>query len=136
NKYLIPFLIYSPAHIQPKKVTTLASQIDVAPTLLGLLNFSYDSQFYGRDILHTRPEQERAFIGNYQKLGYMKDGRLTILSPQEKVSAYRVDFDKNTTTPIQPKASDLTEAITYYQSANIIFKRHLNLWKNPKHLQP
>ncbi len=136
NKYLIPFLIYSPAHIQPKKVTTLASQIDVAPTLLGLLNFSYDSKFYGRDILHTRPEQERAFIGNYQKLGYMKDGRLTILSPQEKVSAYRVDFDKSTTTPILPKASDLTEAITYYQSANIIFKRHLNLWKNPKHLQP
>ena len=133
NKYLIPFLIYSPAHIQPKTVTTLASQIDVAPTLLGLLNFSYDSKFYGRDIFHTTPDEERAFIGNYQKLGYMKNGRLTILSPRKEVSAYRVDFDKGTTTPIQPEATDLTEAITYYQSADLAFKNRLNRWTEPEH---
>ncbi|VAX13830.1 Sulfatase family protein [hydrothermal vent metagenome] len=132
NKYLIPLLIYSPAHIRPKTVSTLASQIDVAPTLLGLLNFSYDSKFYGRDIFHTRPDEERAFIGNYQKLGYMKNGRLTILSPQKKVSAYRVDFKKSTTTPITPDANDLAEAITYYQSANIAFKKRLNLWSKPE----
>jgi len=134
NKYLIPFLIYSPAHIQPKTVTTLASQIDVAPTLLGLLNFSYDSKFYGRDIFHTTPEQERAFIGNYQKLGYMKNNRLTILSPREEVSAYHVDFEKTTTTPIPPEARDLAEAITYYQSADLAFKNRLNRWSEPEHL--
>ncbi len=132
NKYLIPFLIYSPAHIQPKKVTTLASQIDVAPTLLGLLNFSYESKFYGRDIFRTRPEEERAFIGNYQKLGYMKHGRLTILSPGEEVSSYRVDFKKGTTTPVVPEKTALSEAITYYQSANLAFKKRMNRWSKPE----
>ena len=132
NKYQIPFLIYSPAHIQPKTVTTLASQIDVAPTLLGLLNFSYESKFYGRDIFQTRPDEERAFIGNYQKLGYLKNGRLTILSPGEQVSSYRVNFETGTTTPIPSEKSDLSEAITYYQSANLAFKKRLNRWSNPE----
>ncbi len=133
NKYLIPFLIYSPAHIPPQTVNTLASQIDVAPTLLGLLNFSYDSKFYGRDIFHTHPDQERAFIGNYQKLGYMKNSHLTILSPRKEVSAYQVDFKNNTTTPIAVNETELTEAITYYQSADIAFKNHLNRWAESGH---
>ena len=133
DKYLIPFLIYSPAHIQPGTVTTLASQIDVAPTLLGLLNFSYDSKFYGRDIFHTTAEQQRAFIGNYQKLGYMRNGRLTILSPREEVSAYRIDFANSTTTPIPVDETDLAEAITYYQSADLAFKNNLNRWSESGH---
>ena len=128
NKYLIPFLIYSPGHIPPGTVTTLASQIDVAPTLLGLLNFHYQSKFYGRDIFHTRPDQQRAFIGNYQKLGYMKDERLTILSPRQEVSAYRLDFAASHAEPAPVNDSDLDEAITYYQSAGIAFKNHLNRW--------
>ncbi|VAX08895.1 Sulfatase family protein [hydrothermal vent metagenome] len=133
DKYLIPFLIYSPTHIQPETITTLASQIDVAPTLLGLLNFNYESKFYGRDIFHTRPNQERAFIGNYQKLGYMKNDRLTILSPREKVSAYHINFENNTTTPVDINERELNEAITYYQSADIAFKNNLNRWGESGH---
>jgi len=135
DKYRIPFLIYSPAHVQAKTVTTLASQIDVAPTLLGLLNFNYESKFYGRDIFHTTKEQERAFIGNYQKLGYMKNDRLTILSPREEVSAYQINFDNNTTIPITTNETELSEAITYYQSADIAFKNNLNRWGESGHHQ-
>ncbi|MBI5461750.1 MAG: LTA synthase family protein, partial [Gammaproteobacteria bacterium] len=43
-QYHIPLLIYAPKHIAPGKVERLVSQIDLAPTLLGLLNFSYKSQ--------------------------------------------------------------------------------------------
>src|SRR3990172_9661223 len=49
--YEIPLMFYSPKHVTPGKVNTLASQIDIAPTVLGLLGFSYDSTFFGKDIL-------------------------------------------------------------------------------------
>ena len=37
------------------------SQIDIAPTVLGLLNFSYRSRFYGYDLFQLEPGRERAF---------------------------------------------------------------------------
>jgi len=35
------------------------------------------------------PEDERAFIGNYQKLGLMRDDNLAILSPLKKSHMYK-----------------------------------------------
>jgi len=63
-------IIYAPKLITPKKVDKLASQVDVVPTLLGLLHQSYEAKFYGDDILRD-DHKARAFIGNYQKLGLL-----------------------------------------------------------------
>ena len=60
DKYLIPLFVYSPKHIQPRRVDRLMSQIDIAPTLLGLLNFRYYTKFFGHDILSAPPGQDRA----------------------------------------------------------------------------
>ena len=35
--YEIPLMIYAPARLAPRRVDTLMTQIDVAPTVLGLL---------------------------------------------------------------------------------------------------
>ena len=67
EKYHIPLFIYSPGHIPSGEIDRLSSQIDLAPTLLSLLNFSYDSFFFGTDIL-SPDFKPRAFIANYQKL--------------------------------------------------------------------
>ena len=47
----IPVFVYAPKHVTPRRIDRLMSQIDVAPTLLGLLNFGYYSKFFGRDVL-------------------------------------------------------------------------------------
>ena len=67
----------------------LCSQIDVMPTLFGLLGLSYDSRFYGRDIL-SLDFRERAFMATYQDLGYYADGVLTVLSPVRMVRQFAV----------------------------------------------
>ncbi|MGQ0530635.1 MAG: LTA synthase family protein, partial [Panacagrimonas sp.] len=41
NTYEIPLLIYAPAHLRPGAIDTPTSQIDVAPTVLGMLGFGY-----------------------------------------------------------------------------------------------
>jgi phosphoglycerol transferase MdoB-like AlkP superfamily enzyme len=128
-EYKIPLIIYNPAIIQPQQSDKLSSQIDVAPTLLALLGWNYESKFFGKDILKMKPEDERAFIANYQKLGFIKNNRLTILSPQQKVTFYKID---RFTGIIEQQAIDeesIDEAVTYYQSANYIQKKRLNKWK-------
>lgn len=127
-EYQIPLIIYNPAIIQPQRVDKMSSQIDVAPTLLALLNWNYDSKFFGKDILKMKPEDERAFIANYQKLGYIKNDRLTILSPQQKVTSYKINRLTGATEPQAVDEEMVNEAVTYYQSASFVQKNRLNKW--------
>jgi len=80
DKYRIPAMIYAPGFIKPMNNNKLMSQIDLMPTLFGLLNFDYDSKFYGQDVLKD-DYKPRAFIATYQDLGLIKDNVLTIISP-------------------------------------------------------
>jgi phosphoglycerol transferase MdoB-like AlkP superfamily enzyme len=124
DRYHIPMIVYSPAHVQPGKVDRLASQIDAGPTLLGLLDFSYPTRFVGHDILHASEESDRAFISNYQALGYLKKDILTVLRPKRQVAAYRVDGSSGMTS-IPVDAALLREAIAYYQGAAELYKNGL-----------
>lgn len=128
KEYQIPFIIYNPGLVRPQQINKLCSQIDVAPTLLGVMNWSYKSKFFGKDIVKMAPEEERAFISNYQKLGYIKNDRLTILSPQQKVTHYQIypQTGEIKTAPNDPTIEN--EAIIYYQSANYVYKNKLNKW--------
>ena len=128
-EYQIPLIIYNPLLIKPQQIDKLSSQIDVGPTLLGLMNWSYKTKFFGKDILKMTPNEERAFIANYQKLGFIKNNKITILSPQQKVSFYRFDRKTGGMVDIQADTSLLKDAISYYQSANYVYKKRLNKWE-------
>ena len=127
-EYQIPFIIYNPSLVRPQQIGKLCSQIDVAPTLLGVMNWTYKSKFFGKDIVKMAPEEERAFISNYQKLGYIKNDDLTILSPQQKITHYKINqlTGEMKVEPIDPENEK--ETIIYYQSANYVYKNKLNKW--------
>jgi phosphoglycerol transferase MdoB-like AlkP superfamily enzyme len=124
NRYHIPMLIYSPGNIAPARMNRLMSQIDIGPTLLGLLNFSYTSNFYGYDMFRLESGRERAFISTYQSLGYIKDHKLVILSPQQKTAAFLLSNDQEQVVPVKD-AQLIEEAIAWYQSASFSFKHGL-----------
>lgn len=121
EKYHIPALIYAPEHVPALSVARLASQIDLAPTLLALLGFQYESCFFGRDILADDFE-ERALIGNYQKLGLLAGERLAILSPRKELDVVEAAF----TSPVIRAAdgSDplVLRALAYYQGADSLLR--------------
>jgi phosphoglycerol transferase MdoB-like AlkP superfamily enzyme len=123
NRYHIPLWIYAPAHIAPRKVQRLVSQIDVPPTLLGLLHFSYRSRFFGYDVFQLEPGRERAFPATYEKLGYLHGDLLTILEPQKRLEQVHPDFATGDATPVHPvNQSEVDDAIAYYQVAANLFK--------------
>lgn len=129
-RYKIPFIVYAPKIVKPELVSKLSSQVDLMPTLFSMLNWSYKSKFYGNDIL-SKDFKERAFIGNYQKLGYIKDNKLLILEPNKTTSEFEIIEQTLRRTKYKELEVDLQkekEAITYYQSASYMYKHNLNRW--------
>ena len=94
DKYRIPGFVFSDGFIEPQKFNQTMSQIDVMPTVLGLLNFKYQSRFLGQDVLSTNFEP-KAYIATYQDLGLIKDNYLTIISPTKKVKQYSFTLQKS-----------------------------------------
>jgi phosphoglycerol transferase MdoB-like AlkP superfamily enzyme len=127
NRYHIPLIIYAPAHFGPRVVSTLMSQIDIPPTILGLLHFSYRSKFYGYDVFKIPPGKARAFISTYQNLGYIRDSTLVILKPEKEVKIFHPDFLTGDNTPAPYDSALVQEAISYYQSASDAFNKRLDV---------
>jgi hypothetical protein len=98
--------------------------MDYAPTLLGLLNWSYPSRFFGHDVRKIDPSEAHALIGNYQKLGHLEKGEFVILRPRGE-STYRYEFGTNTMTPIAESAYGTLEAISFYQGASYLYEHGL-----------
>ncbi len=115
TKYLTPCIFYAPQKLEPKAITTRTSQMDVVPSILGLLGISYESRFYGIDQIHS-PMDRPVPIGTYQRLGFYGKNEMIILSPKKEVKAYRKvsgDFEEIPST----QSSILGNAIGLYQSA-------------------
>jgi phosphoglycerol transferase MdoB-like AlkP superfamily enzyme len=125
NRYKIPLLIYAPGFVQPGVMPRLMSQIDLGPTILGLLNFSYRSKFFGYDIFKLEPGRERAFISTYQSLGYIRHDSLVILKPQKIASTFLPNFQDGTAQPVAEDQALTEEAVAWYQSASFQFKKGL-----------
>ncbi|MDV7696810.1 sulfatase-like hydrolase/transferase [Chryseobacterium soli] len=98
EKYRIPAMVFSEGYIQPQKFDKLMSQIDLMPTLFGLLNFSYQSKFLGQDVF-KKEFQPKAYIATYQDLGFVKDGYMTIISPVKKVKQYSLTAEQSDLAP-------------------------------------
>jgi phosphoglycerol transferase MdoB-like AlkP superfamily enzyme len=121
DRFHIPMIIYAPKHVQPQRVETIASQIDVPPTILALLNFSYVSRFFGQDILSEGRTHQRAVMANYQTVGYYEKGMIVELRPQRRVRV--VDAATGKELPPTNETRHYTEeAIGYYQGASTAFR--------------
>ena len=126
EQYHIPLMIYAPGGQLPTgHVKTITSQMDFAPTLLGLLNWSYPSRFFGHDVFHIDPQEGHALIGNYQKLGHIEEGNLIILKPVHKTASYRYDFATGSTKTIPLEKDSWNETISHYQAASYLYKHAL-----------
>ena len=127
--YHIPLFIYAPGLIQAREVPIVASQIDLAPTLLGLLNFDYTSTFFGRNILREDAPAGRALIGNYQHLGLFDGSNLAILSPKRAMR--RHDEALGSSREVRSNNGDplVQRDIAYYQGTSHDFQNGLLAWR-------
>ena len=121
DRFHIPMIIYAPGQVAPGRVETIASQIDVAPTVLALLNTSYTSRFFGQDILTEGKVHQRALLANYQTVGYYESGKIVELRPPRRVRV--LDAASGHELPLEGEAAHLArEAVGYYEAASSALK--------------
>nr|WP_292966229.1 MULTISPECIES: LTA synthase family protein [unclassified Allomuricauda] len=119
--YHIPAMILNLDGAEQQHVEKLCSQIDIFPTLFAQLHWDYESNLFGRDILSMHKDDERAFIGNYRKLGLLKGSKLMVLGDQKQANYYQWDKNDNSLKSLPMDKHFLRETISYFQVADHLY---------------
>ena len=108
DEYRVPALFLAPAHLEPRRIQTLTSQIDLPPTIMGIAGGEYRSAFFGRDILNGQPVESFAVvIYNKKRYGFVAQRELIVLSENgEKLAYARSDKDSWRQTPMTAQLSE------------------------------
>lgn len=124
NSYEIPLLVIAPGRLKGRQIDTPISQMDIAPTILGLLGLPYTAPFYGQDVLaEDKPSGSLLFNHNHDVALY-HEGKLVVLGLQQAENTYKYKLGESTfeTVADDKELSDL--AIAYFQTAYNLFERH------------
>ncbi len=121
--YEVPVLMIAPGVLPAgEKVDTLASSLDVPPTILSILGLSYASRFFGHDLLHTDPERGRALFIHNSDIALMRNGHIAVLGLRQQTEVFDVDRpsgDFRMADKHNGAAEELVgDAIAYFQSAD------------------
>lgn len=124
RSYKIPVLFYNPVLIpRGQRIGTLGSQLDLSPTILDLLGFDYNSMFFGRSILSTPKDRERALMSHNRDVALLKNDTLAVLNIQKQMELWRFDSADKIHRIDDSIKSDLeSDAISYYMTAYKMFK--------------
>ncbi|MCZ7558750.1 MAG: sulfatase-like hydrolase/transferase [Burkholderiaceae bacterium] len=119
--FRIPAIFYAPKYLPAATVSTMASQIDLAPTIMAWLGLDDEGRFLGQNLFGPAV-RERAWIANYQEIGLLTPGEqgsrdLVVLSPMRRIAQFRVDPD-GVERRVPVEAAKAALAIAGYQRAD------------------
>ncbi len=123
--YRIPLLFYAPARLAPRICEADISQMDIAPTVLGLLGLGYTAPFYGQDVLHLPPGADHPIPVNHNHdVALLDRGRLVVLGLNRSVESYAYNEKKHQLAPASPMTEVTDLATAYFQTAFDLFEHH------------
>lgn len=112
HSYEIPMLVVGPAVVKnPSRIDTLGCQLDVAPTLLGLIGRPYDSLFFGRDLRRVEPGTSRVFLNHNREIAGCSGHEMVVFSLNKKVEGYLGNPKDGTMRPCPPSELATLEAL-------------------------
>lgn len=123
--YEVPILFLGPGVAAGERVATLASSLDVPPTVLGVLGLDYESRFFGRDVLRLPAGAGRALMTHNNDVALLEGSRMAVLGLQGATQVY--DCDLAAAQCLQPDASPaagelVDDAIVYYRGADLLYR--------------
>jgi phosphoglycerol transferase MdoB-like AlkP superfamily enzyme len=128
----VPLLFYAPQLLTPQTHQEVVSQIDLLPTLAGMLHQPYTNTTLGRDVLNSKNKMDAAFIIHHDEgnIGivtndyyFVKNLRINkeMLMP---VNSNYLSLDSKTKDSIENKLSQLTSGI--YETAKWMLVNNKN----------
>jgi phosphoglycerol transferase MdoB-like AlkP superfamily enzyme len=127
SSYEIPLLIMAPGRLSPRQVNDPISQMDLAPTVMGLLGLPYTAPFFGQNVL-AEAQQTRVLLFNHNHdVALYQNGKLAVLGLHKSVQTYSYQLGGSQLQMIDndPGLTDLATA--YYQTAFRMFQQHTYL---------
>lgn len=123
ENFRIPGLILG-ADIKPSSIATIASQIDLAPTLLSMAGVSGCHPMTGRDLMKDATSPGRALIQYDNIFALMEEQKITILQPNGKASSAQFDADKKLLTLSEEPVSELDyqKALAHVQLPSYLYR--------------
>jgi phosphoglycerol transferase MdoB-like AlkP superfamily enzyme len=122
--YELPLLIHAPKHFAPHQVDILTGQIDLAPTVLGMLNISYDSVFFGKDVFKCKPDERFVLLNHNRDIALYDGSKLTDLNFRKTSATYFYDKKTNRQTKTTLDTDQLRNAASVFQSAYDFYLHH------------
>jgi len=119
----VPMLFYAPYLLQPQRRTEVVSQIDVLPTIAGMLQQPYVNSTLGRNLLLADKQNNYAFIIHHDegRIGIVTDSYYFIKNinfPEEQlypIGGNVLPFNREEQDSIKRKMSEVTTA--FYETA-------------------
>ncbi len=99
----VPMLFYAPELINPQTRNEVVSQIDVLPTLAGMLHQPYTNATLGRDLLNTKNKVDAAFIIHHD------EGNIGVVT-NDYYFIKNLRITKEELMPMRPGVLSLTKA--------------------------
>jgi phosphoglycerol transferase MdoB-like AlkP superfamily enzyme len=122
KKFHIPGLILG-ADVQPKRIATIASQVDLAPTLLSLLGVSSEHPMIGRDLARDSDTPGRALIQFDNYFAWLEGSSATILRPGQAPLAGQYDAATGVlTTGGVPDAQLVDKAMSHVVLPSLLYR--------------
>jgi len=119
----VPMLFYAPYLLQPQRRSEVVSQIDVLPTIAGMLQQPYVNSTLGRNLLFADKQNNYAFIIHHDegRIGIVTDSYYFIKNinfPEEQlypITGSVMPFSRQEQDSIKRKMSEVTTA--FYETA-------------------
>jgi phosphoglycerol transferase MdoB-like AlkP superfamily enzyme len=135
KSYEIPCFVFGPAVVSsPSRIGILGGQVDVAPTVLGMIGRPYMSSFFGRDLFRISADSGRSFLNHNRDIGMYEESQMVVLG-LNKTSEY---FSGNPKKVEPQKVHDSseafheteTDAIALFEVANDLYTRNAYIQKD------
>ena len=94
GRYKIPIMFYVPDGSLKKKIEGTIQQIDVMPTILGILNYDLPYVAFGNDLTETSDEDTFATVCNNGVFQLFKDGYLLQFDGENPIALYSYETDR------------------------------------------
>jgi arylsulfatase A-like enzyme len=124
--YEVPILFLGPGVAAGSRLDTVASSLDVPPTILGILGVDYESLFFGNDVFRPDGEEGRALMGHNSEVALLRGGRMAVLGLHQQARVYTVDPATRAMTPLAtldaPARQLVSDAIAYYDGADLALR--------------
>lgn len=131
SSYQIPCVIVAPGLIrEPRRSAVESCQLDVAPTILGMLKRPYRSLFYGHDVLKEHAgKRTRCLMHHNRSVAAYHKGKQVVLGLNKTVEYWKGDISAGGMERVFWEDPDFEEirddGVALFQTADDLYKHRL-----------